>query len=206
MTQGVSTAPAERGTLSLVNTVPESSESDCDLVESVAESGIPGPRFEGPVLGREYPEGHFRSPYLTVPAPEPSVLLPEEVRRLEDRFGDASMGSQIKEYGRDAIAVLGEILLNPREKSTVRLDAAKWFLEKISGKASQQIQVESQTLSHFMDLLRTQAQVLRLTNGHGPEGQALDVSPGVSPGTAGAQREQTEDSRSTVQKWFDENG
>lgn len=138
------------------------------------------------------------------PAPEPAVLSAEESRRLEEKFGDASLGSQIKEYGRDAVAALGEILLDPASKPALRADVAKWFLEKISGKASQQVNVESQTLNHFMDLLR-QVQA---------GGAVLDVTPKLGAGPkalhSASDLETTEAApppaeQSPMEKWFAEN-
>lgn len=161
-------------------------------------------KFEGPIVGQQYFESEeesFARAYA-VPA-EPAVLTPEEAKRLEDKFGDASLGSQIKEYGRDAVAALGEILLDPRSKPALKADVAKWFLEKISGKASQQVNVESQSLNHFMDLLRQMHST----------GETLDVTPGgpkaLQTGEALSSTVETpavDPELSPMDRWFRDNG
>lgn len=62
--------------------------------------------------------------------------------------------SRLKEAARDGASRIHQIILDPSAKDTLRLDAAKFAVEKSHGKARQEVSVESGTFTNFMDLLR----------------------------------------------------
>lgn len=101
-----------------------------------------------------------------------SILLhtPEvqrEVDRYRNRLYEKDLVSAIKELGNDAVATFEEALRSGKLSIKERLDPAKWVLEKLSGKAKQEINVESNTLAAFMDELKR----MKETN------QPIDVTP-----------------------------
>lgn len=77
------------------------------------------------------------------------------------------IGEKLKEAADDGIAVVHGIILDDSEKSTTRLDAARWAIEQTRGKARQSVDVESGTLSSFMDLLKDMK----------TKGEPIDVTP-----------------------------
>lgn len=62
--------------------------------------------------------------------------------------------SRLKEAARDGAARIHGLILDPKTKDTVLLDAAKFAVEKSHGKARQEVNVESGTFTNFMELLR----------------------------------------------------
>lgn len=106
--------------------------------------------------------------------------LRAEVDRYRNRLYEQDVITAIKDLGSDSVRVLEEIIRNPNEKSSLRADQARWVLEKLTGKAKQEVTVESNTLAAFMDTLR-QMQAA---------GESLDVID-VSPGAPKVRAEQT---------------
>ena len=82
--------------------------------------------------------------------------------------------AKLKDAADDGIAVVHQIINDDTEKSTTRLDAARWAIEKVHGKARQEVSVESGTLGSFMELLKSMKE----------KGESIDVTPAprlVSP-------------------------
>ncbi len=76
-----------------------------------------------------------------------------EVERYRTSY-ETDIIHRVKEAAIDGVEVIHQIILNEKEKSATRLDAAKWAAEKTTGKARQEVSVESGTLTNFMELLR----------------------------------------------------
>lgn len=68
---------------------------------------------------------------------------------------------RIKSMMSDAYGVVEHILKDPQEKSSVRLDAAKYVIDHVVGKSTQAIEVKGNLLSQFMSQLD---QVIDATN------------------------------------------
>ena len=91
----------------------------------------------------------------------------EEAERYRDRLFEGDVSDRLKELNASAFGVMEQILRDPGEKANLRLDAAKWILEKTTGKAIQAIDVQSSTLEAFHKLLGDMSQ----------RGETLDVTP-----------------------------
>lgn len=90
-----------------------------------------------------------------------------EVDRYRNRLYDRDLTTAIKDLGYDSVEVLEQMLRSDDAKLKDRVDAAKWVLEKVSGKPRQEISVESQSLNRFFDLLQDLKD----------RGETLDITP-----------------------------
>lgn len=88
-----------------------------------------------------------------------------EVARFREAF-ESDVVTRVKDAAQDGVAFIHETIHNERAKVSERLDASKWAVEKATGKARQEIGVESGTLMSFMELMR-----------HMQAERALDVTP-----------------------------
>lgn len=88
-----------------------------------------------------------------------SVLLgatkvKNEIERIRDRMHEEDLEKRMKHLGPDALNVIEELLNDPTVEAAKKESAAKWLLEKLTGKASQQIDVKGEiTVGHFLDKL-----------------------------------------------------
>lgn len=76
-----------------------------------------------------------------------------EVQRYRSQY-EVDIATRVKDAATDGIERIHRIILDASEKSTTALDASKWAVEKASGKARQEVTVESGTLSTFMEMLK----------------------------------------------------
>lgn len=83
----------------------------------------------------------------------------EQVRQFRASY-DADITSRMKDIAAGAVDVVEEIINDEKEKSTVRLDAAKWSIEKVTGKAKQEVSHESGTFMHFLEIAKQMSQQL----------------------------------------------
>ncbi len=101
----------------------------------------------------------------------------EEIRRYRSQLYDQDLTSALKDIGKDAIQVVHKMVLDDEQKLRERVEAAKWVLEKVTGKPKQEVQHESNTLAAFMDMMK----------GMSERGETLDVTPQTAePREAGA--------------------
>lgn len=99
-----------------------------------------------------------------------------EVDRYRNKLFEVDLMSAVKELGTDAVGVVEEMLRSKSEKLKDRAETAKWLIEKLTGKARQQMDVESHSLAAFMDMLHTmQAQGTALA--------PIDVTPNGEMGS-----------------------
>ena len=77
----------------------------------------------------------------------------DEVLRFRESF-ETDILTKVKEAALDGINRIHRIVLDEQEKTTTVLDASKWLIEKTTGKARQEVNVESNTLTNFMEVLR----------------------------------------------------
>lgn len=103
--------------------------------------------------------------------------IKDEVLKFQERMYDIDLEARMKALGPDAIAVVDEIINDPKIESLKKESAAKWLLEKLTGKAAQQIDIKGEiSVGVFLDQLdRLQAagKVINVT----PESK----QPGESP-------------------------
>lgn len=122
-----------------------------------------------------------------------------EITRYRQQIFDNDVATALKDMGPDAINVASLMLNGDGEKLKDRFEAAKWVLEKLTGKAKQEINVESNTLAAFMDVVRDMER----------SGESIDVtSQKVLPAPAGI-NELTPEPESPVEvdynAWIEEN-
>lgn len=95
-----------------------------------------------------------------------SEWVQAEVARFRSML-ETDVAHIVKEAAKDGVSYIHETILNEQAKSSERLDASKWAVEKATGKAKQEIGVESNTLTSFMEMLRDMQR----------NGEAIDVTP-----------------------------
>lgn len=142
-----------------------------------------------------------------------SILLayPEvqaEVARYRNQLYDQDLTEAMKDLGPDALAVIGKMINSPNEKLKDRSLDAKWLLEKLTGKARQEVDLESSSLAAFMEVLKSMKR-----SGETLE-QPIDVTPKqVTGGEASANQSGEPVNESapksykdpSIAKWFEEN-
>lgn len=98
-----------------------------------------------------------------------STWVQEEVARMRALY-ETDIIAQVKEAAKDGASFIHETILNESAKISERLDASKWAVEKTTGKAKQEVGVESNTLMHFMEVVRDMQR----------RGDTIDVTPQTS--------------------------
>jgi len=78
-----------------------------------------------------------------------------EINRLQERLFEETIQSRLKALADPAISNIEQILKDRtnRVKVSERLDAAKWVVEKLDGKATQKTDIGENLLSVFIDKL-----------------------------------------------------
>lgn len=79
-----------------------------------------------------------------------------EIERFHDKLFERAVADRIKELGTPAMNVFEDVLTtnNPEVKPALKLDAAKWVAEKISGKAKQEVEYTNNVFVQFLDGLK----------------------------------------------------
>lgn len=135
-------------------------------------------------------------------ASHPGILA--ELDRLSDKAHALDPGQRIKDMGEDAANILEDFLRDPDVPKQKKLDHARWVLEKIDGKAAQQLDVTGEvSIGVFLDKLDQIAK---------RPGQVLDITPKelpqdtAAPGSkAGANEPETTTKKDKLQEWLDSN-
>lgn len=117
--------------------------------------------------------------HLGYSAPGVSLALRQpwtqaEVARVRTAMLDQDVLTKLKAAGHDAMDHLHRTILDPSVKEDIRSTNARWAVEKLTGKARQEVTVESGTLGTFMELLKNMQS----------RGEPLDVTPQL-PAAAG---------------------
>lgn len=94
-------------------------------------------------------------------------FVQQEVAKWRESMFSQDTVNIIKDTARDGAIKLRQMLHDPRTKESVVVDISKFSIEKSTGKAKQEISVESGTLSSFYDLLKSMKD----------NGEPLDVTP-----------------------------
>lgn len=109
-----------------------------------------------------------------------SVLLSNEkikneVGRIRDKLFSADIESRIKDLSGDALDVMEEILISPHISTKDKETAAKWILEKHSGKPSQQVEHKGDlSIGVFLEKL-DQERGKKALESSDPSGEVIDV-------------------------------
>lgn len=77
-----------------------------------------------------------------------------EAEKFRQQYFDSDIHSALKAAGPDAIRLIHKTILDDSEKAELRSTNSRWLVEKLTGKAKQEVSVESNTLSAFLDTLR----------------------------------------------------
>lgn len=79
--------------------------------------------------------------------------IQKEIARYRSKF-ESDVTERIKDAAIDGAHFVHTLINNGSAREQTRLDAAKWAIEKTTGKAKQEVSVESNTLTNFMQLMR----------------------------------------------------
>lgn len=110
-----------------------------------------------------------------------------EVEKFRAQFHDPAIMNALKSAGPDAIQQIHKTILDDTEKSELRSTNSRWVVEKLTGKAKQEVSLESNTLATFLDTLKQMQQ-------SGESLEEIDVTP-QKPEEAPAQLESSKFSR-----------
>lgn len=80
-------------------------------------------------------------------------FVQDEIDRVRSQYYSHDAVSVIKDAALDGARRIHKIILDPNTKESTALAAGQWAVEKATGKAKQEVSVESGTFSAFMDLL-----------------------------------------------------
>lgn len=105
-------------------------------------------------------------------------FIQDEIARYRDKLFDQTIADSLKAAGPDAIAYIHKTITDPTEKAEIRSTNARWTVEKLTGKAKQEVAVEH-NFNYYMDILRDMQST----------GEVLDVTPKqiASPATSAAE-------------------
>lgn len=121
--------------------------------------------------------------------------IQREVARIRDKLFSVDLATRFKELGDDAMDVMESIIMSPHVSLQDKESAAKWILEKTTGKPAQQVEHKGEvSIGVFLDKLDQQKDRASLPAG---DGEPFDVTP--SP-TQQPEPEPREDDFST---WLD---
>ena len=91
-----------------------------------------------------------------------------EIAKLQDRLFERDTDDRIKSMLPDALDALEEILTDPNLEASKKENAAKWLLEKATGKPAQQVHTTGDfNISGFLDLIhktREEGHIIDVTN------------------------------------------
>lgn len=95
----------------------------------------------------------YSSSRLSILLKNPYIL--QEIQRLQDRVFEETIQTRLKALGEPALANVEEILKDKsnRVKTSEKLAASQWVIEKLDGKAIQKTDIGENLLSVFLDRL-----------------------------------------------------
>lgn len=82
-------------------------------------------------------------------------LVLQEIRQIKSRIYEETVTVRLKRMAEPALTLIEECLRDKRNrfKDSVRIDTAKWLVEKLDGKATQKVDVGENLLGVLMDRL-----------------------------------------------------
>ena len=82
-----------------------------------------------------------------------TTYVKQKTKEIQEKYWGGSIEKRFKQSVPKAFGVMEEVMVTS-EKDNVRLDAAKWLLEKVTGKATQSVNVESNSLTDLLTALK----------------------------------------------------
>ena len=107
----------------------------------------------------------YSAPGISLALHKPFVQ--SEIARWRAKYFSQETADVIKDSARDAAVRIGKLVRDPNTKDALAFQAGAWLVEKATGKAKQEVSLESGTLNNFMDLLKDMQSC----------GEVLDVTP-----------------------------
>lgn len=120
-------------------------------------------------------------------------FIQAEIKQWRDRYIDEDAVAIMKRTSVNAALNLERTVLDARDKNSY--DASKFVLEKVTGKARQEVTVESGTLGNFMSMLKEMQR----------RKEPLDVTPVPVPALAGIPEQAQPDAAPRWNTWLTEN-
>ena len=120
-----------------------------------------------------------------------------EIERIHDKVFEKTVAERVKDLGNPAIDVFEDILHSndPEVKPQLKLDAAKWVAEKISGKAKQEVEFQGSIAVSMLDRMQEMQR----------NGQIIDVTKSATTQTLDGTKELTDEekARQKLDNFFD---
>lgn len=117
-----------------------------------------------------------------------------EIERFHDKLFEKAVVERIRDLGTPAMDVFESIIKsnNPETKEALKLDAAKWIAEKISGKAKQEVEYTNNVFVQFLDGLKEMKDA----------GQIIDVSAPAQQLNSAEKQEEVSDERKKLDSFL----
>lgn len=108
-----------------------------------------------------------------------NTQIQQEADRFRDKLFSASVQDQLHTLGPDAVATIEEVLRSDTEKLSTRADTARWLLEKLTGKARQEVGVDAG--ASLMELLKKLDSLKGTSGTEGRDVIELSQTPQTAP-------------------------
>ena len=124
--------------------------------------------------------------------------IKQRAKEIQADYMGGSLEKSFREAAPKALNVMTDIIDDPCEKhkTALKFEASKWMLEKVTGKAVQQVQVESNTIGALfdqMDLMKKAGQVITVGA----------LAPSI--GTEAEETAPEEPAQDKMDKWVEDN-
>jgi hypothetical protein len=126
-----------------------------------------------------------------------------QIAEYRDQANAIDTSSRIKEMGDNAANVLEEILRSKTISPLKKAEHAKWILEKIDGKAAQQVDIKGDiSVGVFLDRVDNMIQTRKIR-----DAAPIDILPGTvgEPNENDSQLESPKDTPDSLENWLDQN-
>lgn len=125
-----------------------------------------------------------------------SDKIQDEIERYKDKLFKVDEQARLKELAPDALDVMETILMNPKTTPEDKESAARWVLEKVTGKAAQAIDVKDERGLH---ILMDKLDQMKAQNKSLPSPDIIDVV------AKEPSEEKPKDLSDTFETWIKEN-
>lgn len=98
-------------------------------------------------------------------------FIQEEITRYRDAMFSQTIENGLKAMGPDALTDIHETILDKTVKPETRNTNSRWVLEKLTGKATQQVAVDHGGIVYYMNLLKEARET----------GKPIDITPLLKP-------------------------
>jgi hypothetical protein len=137
---------------------------------------------------------NYTQAWVSLLANDP-IIVAAVAKHIDDIYGE-DIEARMKSLAPDALNAIEEILMDERLPAVEKENAARWLLEKVSGKAAQQIDVRGEvSVGIFMDKLEQMKDA----------GQVLDATPKPALGPGETATPEAEPVPDPLASWVKEN-